>query len=375
MKPGIFKQSYRLTFVACLLITTGLVAIYLVSRAVISIPAIPGALIVRTVAKTTSKPVESEPPPSVTFIAVGDIMLSRTVADRIRKHQDVNYPFLDTADYLRSADFVFGNLEAPITPGRTIGSTEMVFRAEPGVEQALKAVGVAAVSLANNHIMNFGAKGLEDTIQYLDAAEIAHAGAGAGAEAAQAPALVERNGITVAFLAYSYTGTTWSASDDTRAGPAAISNETVADDVALARAAADIVVVSMHNGTEYAAQPSVAQKNFAHAAIDAGADLVIGHHPHVVQTVEKYLDKYILYSLGNFVFDQMWSEETRHGMTARITLDRTGVKDIRYEPIIIDDYAQPRLAEADEAGPIIERLHLDAPECDCVPAQQGGILN
>ncbi len=296
----------------------------------------------------------------VTLIAVGDIMLSRNVGAAIVKHHDVNYPFLNVSDYLKSADVVFANLETPITPGKPVLTGSMTFRSDPGVEKGMKTAGISVVSLANNHTMNQGTKGLSDTISYLDKAGITHAGAGATLADALKPATLTIKGVKFAFLAFndsdvvpaSYGATT------THAGTAFMNIATMANAVKAAKKKADVVIVSMHSGTEYTPTPNARQTAFARGAIDAGAEIVIGHHPHVVQTVEKYKGKWILYSLGNFVFDQMWSMDTRHGMTAKITFKGTKVSTIEYTPVLIENYAQPRIMTGKDAAAVIARLGL-----------------
>ena len=115
----------------------------------------------------------------------------------------------------------------------------------------------------------------------------------------------------------------------------------------------------MHSGTEYVNDPNKRQIEFAHNAIDFGADLIIGHHPHVVQTIEKYKDKYIFYSLGNFIFDQMWSQETKEGLIVKFIFEKN--KNIQFSiiPIVIEDYSQPRLANEEESTKILKRLKYD----------------
>ena len=134
------------------------------------------------------------------------------------------------------------------------------------------------------------------------------------------------------------------------------------EDVTKAKAQADLVIVSMHAGVEYQALPSQSQINCARAAIDAGSSLVIGHHPHVVETLEHYKNGWIIYSLGNFVFDQMWSQETREGLIAKIFLDSQGVTSLEFIPVTIDDYSQPRLAEGIEKDVILKGLRFELVE-------------
>lgn len=300
-----------------------------------------------------SEPVP-EPPPEVSLIAVGDIMLSRNVAAKMRRYGH-EYPFVKVADYLKTGDLVFGNFELPITPGRVIKTGEMVFRAEPGVEKILKKFGFSILSLANNHTPNFGAKGLKDTFVYLKKAGINYVGAGENLAEAEAPVFIKKNGITFAFLAYNDADVvpkSYRATDKTP-GTAFMDKARMAEAVKKAKEQADFVIVSMHSGVEYVHEPNKSQKEFARAAVDAGAEMVIGHHPHVIQRAEKYKGKYIFYSLGNFVFDQMWSLPTRRGLILKAMFGREGVKNVEFVPVLIEDYAQPRIMED---GPVRQNI-------------------
>jgi len=296
----------------------------------------------------------------VSLVAVGDIMPSRGVANRIRAHNDFNYPFLKTRDYLKTGDIVFGNLESPVTPGRQIQSKEMVFRTDPGFVEALREAGFSVLSLANNHTPNFGEKGLQDTFHYLGKAGIKHAGAGKNEQEAYSPVYIERKGIKFAFLAYNdkdVVSPSYGAHGD-RAGTAFMDTQRMTKAVKAAKQKADFVIVSMHAGREYTEEPNRSQVNFARAAVDAGAELVIGHHPHVVQTAEKYKGKYIFYSLGNFVFDQMWSRATREGLIVKASFNKSGVTKFELQPVFIEDYAQPQILEGRRAEEVLERLRI-----------------
>jgi poly-gamma-glutamate capsule biosynthesis protein CapA/YwtB (metallophosphatase superfamily) len=299
-----------------------------------------------------------ETPKELTLIAVGDIMPSRNVAAKIREHNDFNYPFLKTRDLLKTGDIVFANLEAPITEGPIVKTGEMSFHADPGIEKALADAGFNIVSLANNHTPNYGQKGLLDSFELLNRAGIKYVGAGKTSLDAAKPVYLEKNGIKLAFLAYNdddVVPPSYAAAEN-RAGTNFMDIAKVKQDVADAQKEADLVIVSMHSGTEYAV-PNQTQINFAYAAIDAGADLIIGHHPHVLQRVERYKDKYILYSLGNFVFDQMFSLETRQSVIVKMKLNEHGVQDIEYIPAMIYDYAQPRITEdPGEKAAILKKL-------------------
>lgn len=304
------------------------------------------------------KPIETQEKP-VALIAVGDVMLSRLVAKKMQAN-GADYPFRSVRDYLKSADMVFGNLEMPIIGGREIKNYEMVFRGNPGVETALRDAGFSVVSLANNHVPDFGEEGVKDTVAALRNVEIRLVGAGANETEAYAPAFLTRKGIIFAFLAYNDIDVVppHYGAGAGHAGTALMDIPRMTEGVRRAGEKADVVIVSMHSGTEYAKTPNRSQIDFAHAAIDAGAELVIGHHPHVVEPAEIYKGKLILYSLGNFVFDQTWSRETREGMMAQILFTRSGVRRIEFTPVLIEDASQPRILKGEAASAVLDRLKI-----------------
>ena len=207
----------------------------------------------------------------VSLVAVGDISFSRGVERVVRKQNDINYPFLKIQDYLGSADLVFGNLETPITPGPEIPDFEMIFRSNPGTEQALQQAGFSILSLANNHTPNFGEKGLKDTFNFLENAGIEYIGAGQNEQEAYQPVYIEKKGIKFAFLAYNDTDVVpaYYEASVNRAGTAFMRIDKMTKAVKEAKQKADFVIVSMHSGTEYINKPNDSQVNFAHAAIDA----------------------------------------------------------------------------------------------------------
>ncbi len=296
--------------------------------------------------------------PRTTFVAVGDIMLSRSVGAVIRQKNDVKYPYAATADFTRGVDIAFANLETAVTPGRAIAPGEMTFRADPDTVKGLADAGFDVVSLANNHVPNFGQKGLTDTFKHLHDAGIAYAGAGEDAAVAHAPAIIERNGLRFAFLAYNdhdVVPASYAAADK-HAGTAFMDADAMTVAVKAARANADVVIVSMHSGHEYAFVPDKSQIDFAHAAIDAGADAVIGHHAHVVQSVEYYKGKAIFYGLGNFIFDQDWSVPTREGLVIKVTFAGTKVVGLEAFPVQILHGSQPNFSSDAAADETLARL-------------------
>ena len=195
--------------------------------------------------------------------------------------------------------------------------------------------------------MNFGANGIRSTFKYLDDVGIEYVGAGNSEEEAYAPKYLEINGINFGFIAFTDIDVLPPDSSiyDVQPGVAVIDIQRGIEAVKEARAHADIVVVSMHSGTEYANVPNSRQTTFAHAMVDGGADLIIGHHPHWVQSIEQYSGKYIFYSLGNFIFDQMWSQGTREGLAIKVNFNKNGVLDYDKYSILIEDYSRPILVK------------------------------
>ncbi len=155
------------------------------------------------------------------------------------------------------------------------------------------------------------------------------------------PVVIERGGITVAFLAYVDPTLLRDKERAVAPGPALMDPKTLPADIAAARALAQVVIVSMHAGEEFAAEPNATQRAFARAAIDDGADLVIGHHPHVVQPIETYWGKPIVYSLGNFVFDQVHVPAAMKGLAAEIKISEDGVEDVLTREVVITPDGQP----------------------------------
>lgn len=291
---------------------------------------------------------------TITLTAVGDIMLSRDVEQKMISKNDWYYPFRETNETTSASDITFGNLESPLIEGPIVKTDEMIFRADPQAVAGLQLGGFDVLSLANNHLKNKGDVGITRTLQVLDENNIAHVGAGLDSQAAQLPAIITSKGKKFGFLAYvdsaSYEAT------DTRSGSPFMNEQTLIEDLDKLKNQVDVMIVSMHAGTEYTLTPTKKQTSFAHTAIDHGARLVIGHHPHVVQPMEKYNGGYILYSLGNFVFDQMWSEETREGALATVTFANNEIKDVKLTPLKIYDYAQPRILSDNEGTAIINRM-------------------
>ncbi len=286
-------------------------------------------------------------PRNVTLAAVGDVMLARSVGERIVA-DGPGVPFAGVAGILRGADVAVANLECAISDRGEPAPKGFTFRAPPVAADALVAGGIDLVSLANNHSLDYGPDALADTGAVLDARGIAHAGAGPNAVAARAPAIFARNGLRIAFLAYVDVPIEWRGFDtrqweatDTSPGVAWLNVDQVQADVRAARQVADLVVVLMHFGHENEYTPNDTQRAQARAAIDAGAALVIGHHPHVLQPAEWYGSGLIVYSLGNFVFDG-WDNPSNESAILLVDLTEAGVESYRFVPVTIDEAGMPR---------------------------------
>ena len=277
----------------------------------------------------TFSPVDApEKRKATTLLFAGDVMLSRAVGDAMIRRKDWCWPFRLASDFTRKADIFFGNLEGPISArGKSIGSP-YPFRADPKAVEGLLCAGFDVMSVANNHIGDWGRPAAEDTFRILYENNIAYAGGGFDASEAHAAKVIEANGATFGFLAYTPYAPRSIIASEHESGVASFSVDAMIEDIAAARDGSDAVIVSLHFGDEYAQEENSDQRNWAHAAIDAGAKLVIGHHPHVVQRVEHYKDGSIAYSLGNFVFDQTFSSHTMEGLLLKVVFERGKITNI-----------------------------------------------
>jgi poly-gamma-glutamate synthesis protein (capsule biosynthesis protein) len=252
------------------------------------------------------------------LIFAGDVMFSRAVRREILGRHDSSMPFRKIAPLLQSADIAFVNLESPFSDEGPYHDGGLVFHAAPEMIEGLQLAGINVASTANNHARDCGPHGVEFTLKWLRSHGIRPVGSAETEKAAHEGTVFARNGVRFGFLGYTFDQKNGNWKDiDPRI--ALTDPAVMARDVAELKKHCDVVIVSMHNGIEYQTKPSEAQIKFAHAAIDAGAKLVIGHHPHVVQPMEVYHDGLIYYSLGNFVFDQYQREATQHGEVVEVS--------------------------------------------------------
>lgn len=297
-----------------------------------------------------AKPASAPEKRAYTLLFTGDIMLSRTVGARMETQNDWSLPFHLIADTLHDADFRYGNLECPVSDrGRNLHHLYS-FRADPRVLEGLKAAGFSVVSQANNHTYDWGPEALLDSLERLRAAGIQPVGAGQNILAAHYPLIAHIGGLSVAFLAYVNIEPKEATAGVDSPGVAWLDPAQVLTDIHFARPLADLVIVCPHWGVEYALKPTREQVDMAHQMIDAGADMVVGSHPHVVQPVEKYHDRWIAYSLGNFIFDQQ-SPNTHRGLMLKATVRDHQIVDVQSIPIDINPSFQAALAPAADRSP------------------------
>ena len=272
----------------------------------------------------------------VILMAVGDVMLDRAVARRIGIHGR-EWAFESARETLRSADLAFCNLECPLSARGVKVDKPVCFKADPANVECLTDAGFDIVSLANNHSMDCSRPGLIETMKHLDDAGIEFTGAGDTPSDAALPTILETNGLRIAFLARNawLPPNAWFKPDAPNG--AYLDEETIEAEVRAASEQADVVIVSLHWGIEYRKAPQPEQVELAHRIIDAGANLILGHHPHVLQPVEKYRGGVIAYSLGNFLFDSPYAD-CRKSTILKCRLTKSGVSDLDQIPVGIVDY-------------------------------------
>lgn len=283
---------------------------------------------------------------NLSLMFVGDIMLDRGVKQLIEKHGGSDYLFpFEFVPFLKDPDIVFGNLEGPVSDvGYDIGNLYS-FRMDPKALSALKEAGFDVLSVANNHIGDWGLSAFEDTLKRLRESGITAIGGGFNGQDARAVKIIEKNGIKIGFLGFSDVGPEWVAGKEDLPTILLANDPAFETIIKNAVAKVDYLIVSFHFGEEYKTESNERQRYLAHKAVDAGAKIVIGHHPHVIQELEKYKDGVIAYSLGNFVFDQAFSQETLTGGVLEIILDKEGILQINESKVLLNDYFQPVLMD------------------------------
>jgi len=310
-----------------------------------------------TTEPTTTSTTSTTEAPSLTVAAGGDVQGDRMVGKYIDAHGGAA-ALANVAPYLKAADLAFVNLEGPISDkGTKFAWKEYTFRSRLALMDGLTSAGIDLVSTANNHAVDCGTAGALDTIARLDKAGIAHAGSGADVSAARSPAILDSPAGKVAVLAFTDKYAPGFAAGTDHPGVATIGDGSkVVEAIQAAKQKAEYVVVFFHWGIEYQSQIQSYQRTLAHRCIDAGADLVLGSHPHVIEGIEVYKDKLIAYSLGDFVFDHR-PGITGQSFVLRVTLSKSGPPIARVVPVYLDNtYGIPSPVTGSTADSILGRL-------------------
>jgi poly-gamma-glutamate synthesis protein (capsule biosynthesis protein) len=280
----------------------------------------------------------------VRILAAGDVMLGSWI-DQIARVRGWDYPFGQLDSIVSQADIFFCNLEAPFGTSGTAYEKTYTFQVSPDLVQVLTAGKINMVSLANNHMMDYGVESLTATMEVLGKNNIRYCGAGSNLQEARKPARLAVKGKNIILACYSLTFPEEFWATDTSAGTCFPWHTFVFRDLKKFKSDSNLLVVSFHWGGELLTMPKEYQIKLAHQVIDVGADLVLGHHPHVIQGVEIYKGKVIAYSLGNFIFAS-YSENVKESMLLELYSGMTGIKKCRVYPLLVYNSAvefQPRL--------------------------------
>lgn len=279
------------------------------------------------------------------IIATGDVLPARVVNIKATEMNDYTWPYKKTADILKSADVTFINLETPLTKDCPLINSGFVFCGDERNVEGLKYAGVDIANLANNHTGNFDIEGINYTTELLKNNNILTTGRGS-------PTYMDIKGIRFAFLGYNDIGV--------QAGTINAQEEVIKNDIKTAKENAGVVIVQFHWGVEYTTTISDRQKQFGRLAVDEGADLIIGNHPHWIQPLEIYKDKLITYAHGNFVFDQEWSLETKQGVVGKYTFYDDKLVDVEFLPVQIEEFGQPYFLSGDSKKNILEKMKSES---------------
>ncbi|MEK7658070.1 MAG: CapA family protein [Patescibacteria group bacterium] len=290
---------------------------------------------------------ESKQQKEINIVFVGDIMLGRGVENIWRKYGDSRFSFLKIAGEINRADLAFGNLEGPISERGTNHKIKYSFRFASETVDGLKFAGFDVLSLANNHIFDWGRDAIEDTVSILKTNGIESVGAGKDYLEANNPVIKEIGDIKIAFFAYSNlepNAQVFEATKD-KAGRSSFDSERIKEEIYAVKQLeiADIVIVSFHWGEEYQQRSNKKQQEIGRSLVESGADLIVGHHPHVVQEIERYKNGWIAYSLGNFIFDQNFSEETMKGLLLKVKIQNKKIIEVEPIEVKINDSFQPEI--------------------------------
>ncbi len=296
-------------------------------------------------------------PQRVTLAFVGNIVPARCVRAAADRRGDDRYIYAEVAPLLRQADYALALLNSSLTARVPPTGCVVTFLlvGDPHHAQTLAWAGFDAVNVATNHIKNGGDAAFLDTLEAIRQAGLAVVGGGPDLEAALQPLVVTLGGVRFAFVALNFVESRSFAGPNTP-GAAPLTEETLQRAMRLARQQADVVIALPHWGPEYEVMPDLWQRRFTRAFLEAGADVIVGNHAHVVQAALRYGTVPVYYGLGNFVFDQDWSLETQQGVLLLLTFEGTRLVEQRLVPVHTDGDGTVHLAPPEEAQAILERI-------------------
>ncbi len=292
---------------------------------------------------------------------VGDMMFDRSVAGFI-KSKGSDYVFQGYEKHFRDSDIVFGNLETSLSyRGQPIQEKEYVFRSSPKIAPFLKKHKFSALSIANNHVLDYGPAAFTDIMKLLKENGINYGGGGHNKQEALEGVVVEEKGLKIGFIAFTRVtpSVDWYAGAKKPGiiGAYKVHEAEVLEAVVSLKSKCDILVVSLHWGKEGSTTIRKEEKDLAHKLVDTGADVIMGHHPHVVQGIEMYKGKPIFYSLGNFFFTTSKAAINNNTIMATARFDSTGtLKSVEAVPGIIS-YGRPVPMEEAQKTEFIEQLN------------------
>jgi poly-gamma-glutamate capsule biosynthesis protein CapA/YwtB (metallophosphatase superfamily) len=286
---------------------------------------------------------------TATFIFAGDLSFAHAFE---RSYQ--NHPFYAFAHWDQAGryDGMMVNLENSVTRSSDSVDKEFVFKMKPEFLSQLRSAKVSLVNCANNHTADFGFNGILETIQQLDSAGIRHVGVGKDFADARKPVVLVVHGIRIGFLGYG--GVKEFIAGKGSPGTNSRNEQFILNDIRRLRSSVDAVVVSLHWGEELALEPDQDQIALAHKIIDGGADLIIGHHPHVLQGIERYRDKIIAYSLGNFIFGGNAGCANSETAVLKVTVSQETLE-VKPLPIRVRNW-QPEPADSVAAERTLQRM-------------------
>lgn len=305
-------------------------------------------------------PMKADP---VRITAVGDVTLGYHFNNVFAKLESdsgeakaIAYPFSRVKQYFESS-VTIANLEGTLTQNDKKTPKKFNFKGNLEYALCLKQASIEIANLANNHSFDYGSRGLEETFDALDKNGISYCGAGKNIEEARKPKIIEEQGLKIAFLGYADVGKDFRATDES-CGVAPCLDDYVSEDVRKAKQTADIVVVSFHFGEERMKHPTRRQKEIARKAIDSGADIVLGHHPHILQGIERYKKGIIFYSLGNFCFGGNDNPKDKDSIIASIQVSKAGIDTFYVVPVKIasENNFQPYPVEGQERERIMKKI-------------------